>query len=446
MAVTITGVQRRSPAQRAKLRAGDVLLEINGHEITDVLDYMFYASECQTDIKVRRGSGELSFSILKGEYDDLGLEFSSFLMDEKQSCTNRCIFCFIDQMPPGMRPTLYFKDDDARLSFLQGNYVTLTNLSQRDVDRIIQMKLNINVSVHTTNPELRCRMMNNRFAGEKLDYLFQMGRAGIQLNCQIVLCPGWNDGAELDRTLNDLASLMPSINSIAVVPVGLTKFRKGLTLLQEFDQESASQALDQIEAFQKRFLEEYGTRLVFASDEFYLKARRELPPGEAYEEYPQYENGVGLLRCLLDDFQTAVDDFKETREGGELSPRSISLVTGTAAAGTLQKCVDIAEETWHNVSCTVYPVVNDFFGESITVTGLLTAGDIIRQLKGKELGQQLLLPASMLRAESDVFLDDLTVQDVSEQLSVRTRVVGREGQDLLEALLGLPSENAREIP
>ncbi|MBR2912521.1 MAG: DUF512 domain-containing protein, partial [Oscillospiraceae bacterium] len=306
--VTITGVIPKSPADRAGIADGDVLVSMNGHGIRDVLDYMFYAAEMQLHLVLERSGVQYECEIEKDEYDDLGLTFESYLMDQKMHCRNQCVFCFIDQMPPGMRETLYFKDDDARLSFLQGNYVTLTNMTQEDIDRIIRMKLNINVSVHTTNPELRCKMMNNRFAGEKLDYLRQMSDAGIRLNCQIVLCPGLNDGDELRRTLTDLGGMLPALQSVAVVPVGLTKFRDNLYPLEGFTKETAAEALDLIAEFQEKFLEEYGTRTVFPSDEFFLLAEREIPDGVYYEEYSQYENGVGMLRSLADEFHAAMED------------------------------------------------------------------------------------------------------------------------------------------
>ena len=289
--VKINSVMHGSPSDKCGVKKDDILVKINGHGIKDVLDYMYYAADTEVSLELLRGNETINLDISKDEYDDLGLEFETFLMDSKQSCSNKCVFCFIDQMPPGMRETLYFKDDDARLSFLQGNYVTLTNLHQEDIDRIIEMKLNINVSVHTTNPELRVKMMHNRFAGEKLKYIWQLAESGIKLNCQIVCCPGLNDGDELRRSLTDLGTLMPNITSMAVVPVGLTKFRKGLYPLVGFTKETAGETIDIIEEFQQVFLEKFGTRTVFPSDEFYLIAERELPPMEAYEDFSQYESG-----------------------------------------------------------------------------------------------------------------------------------------------------------
>ena len=430
MAVKIQSVIKDSPAFHAGVKENDILISLNGHEIRDVLDYMYHAAEINVSTTVDRSGRRLTFHIEKSEYDDLGLEFETFLMDKKQSCTNKCIFCFIDQMPPNMRETLYFKDDDSRLSFLQGNYVTLTNLDQKDIDRIIDMRLNINISVHTTNPELRCTMMHNRFAGEKLKYLKQFADAGIAMNCQIVLCPGINDGDELRRTLTDLGNLMPNIKSAAVVPVGVTKFRDGLYPLEKFNKETAGQAIDLIESFQAAFLEKYGTRLVFPADEFYITAERELPDGDYYEDYCQYENGIGMLRSLADEFESAMKIADDPTK-----PRTVSIATGAAVYDFLVKLVKKAEEKWNTIKCNVYKIRNDFFGETITVTGLITAQDIIAQLKGKELGDALLISKSMLMRDSDIFLDDLRIPDVEKALGVSVRPVDNEGFELLDAIL-----------
>ena len=428
--VVITGVIPGSPADKAGIRAQEMLISIDGHTVRDVLDYMFYAAETRLTLHIG-GENERRVEIVKDEYDDLGLEFESFLMDKKQSCSNKCVFCFIDQMPPGMRETLYFKDDDARLSFLQGNYVTLTNMSQEDVDRIIAMHLNINVSVHTTNPELRCKMMHNRFAGEKLDFLWQMARAGIQLNCQIVLCPGLNDGEELHRTLTDLGRMLPNLTSVAVVPVGLSRYRKGLYPLTPFTAETAGAAIDMIEHFQAQFLEQFGTRAVFPSDEFFLLAGRPLPRADYYEDYPQYENGVGMLRSLADEFYDAMEDA----DTGAL-PRSVSIATGRSPYAFLHTLTGDAQERFPGLTVALYPIRNDFFGESITVTGLITGQDLTAQLQGQPLGEELLLSSSMIRKDSDVFLDDMTISDVEAALGVRIRLVANDGYALLDALLG----------
>ncbi len=429
--VEICGVISGSPAEKAGIAAGDCLLEICGHQINDVLDYMFYSAEESVKLKVIRSGSELVFSINKGEYDDIGLQFETFLMDKKQSCRNKCVFCFIDQMPPNMRETLYFKDDDARLSFLQGNYVTLTNLEQSDIDRIIEMKLNINVSVHTTDPQLRCKMMNNRFAGEKLKYLYQLAESGIQLNCQIVCCPGLNDGDALRRTLSDLGSLMPNITSIAVVPVGLTKFRNGLYPLECFNKKTAGDVIGIIEEFQSGFLEKFGTRTVFPSDEFFLTAEKPLPDAEYYENYPQYENGVGMLRSLIDEFEGAVKSAEQNE-----NERHVSIACGYAPYSVIKRLAEIAEKAFPKLRCSVYRIRNDFFGETITVTGLITAQDIIAQLKNKELGNTLLISSAMLRCDSEDFLDDLTVSDVEAALNVKIKAVSNDGYELLDAMLG----------
>ncbi len=432
MAVEIKSVVSGSPIDGKDVKTGDVLVSVNGHDIADVLDYMYYSAENIVKLVIERDGIRHSVAVRKSEYDDLGLEFETFLMDKKQSCRNKCIFCFIDQMPPGMRETLYFKDDDARLSFLQGNYVTLTNLDQKDIDRIIQMRLSINISVHTTNPELRCMMMTNRFAGEKLDYLRQFAEAGISMNCQIVLCPGINDGAELERTLTDLGKLMPNIQSIAVVPVGLTKFRQGLYPLTLFDKEGAGKALDLMDRFRAEFLEKYGTRLVFPADEFYVTAERPLPLDEEYEDYTQYENGVGMLRSLIDEFESACDNALEE----DVKPCSTSMAVGELPYKYIREFIEKAEKKWHNIQCRVYKIRNDFFGDTITVTGLITGQDLIAQLKGKPLGDTLLLSENMIKKNDVVFLDDYTIADVEKALNVAVRLVPNDGFELFDAVSG----------
>ncbi len=409
-----------------------MLLKINGHSIKDVLDYMYYAADTDVCIIVSRGGEELEFTVQKDEYDDLGLEFDTFLMDSKQRCSNRCVFCFIDQMPPDMRETLYFKDDDARLSFLQGNYVTLTNLSQADIDRIIAMKLNINVSVHTTNPELRVKIMRNKYAGEKLKYIKQMTDAGIKLNCQIVCCPGLNDGNELRRTLRDLGELMPNISSMAVVPVGITKYRQNLYPLKIFDKETAGETIDIIEGFQTDFLDKFGSRVVFPSDEFFLTAERELPDMAYYEDFPQYENGVGMLRSIIDEFSDALEIAEY--DGGE---RHVTIATGRCVYPVIKHLSDSAEKRFNGLKCDVVPIRNDFFGETITVTGLITAQDLIAQLKGRDNGTELLISSAMLMQNSEIFLDDMTVSDVENELKIKIRVTQNDGYELLDAILGL---------
>lgn len=432
MSAEVTGIMKHSPAFRAGLKKGDILISVNGHEINDVLDYMFYCAEDRLALVYERAGERLEQVVIKSEFDDLGLEFQSFLMDNKRTCSNKCIFCFIDQMPKGMRETLYFKDDDARLSFLQGNYVTLTNLTDKDIERIIEMRLNINVSVHTTNPELRCRMMHNRFAGEKLRYLKMIADSGLMMNCQIVCCPEINDGDELRRTLNDLEALMPSIQSVAIVPVGVTKFRKGLYPLRPFTKAEAGAVIDIIEAKQKQCLEKWETRMAYPADEFYLLAERELPPTEFYEDYPQYENGVGLLRSLQDEVDQALEDRPET-----IKPRRVTLATGTAAEAFHKSLAEQIMQKYPGLDIRVAGIVNHFFGETITVAGLVTAGDLIAQLKGRDLGDELLIPRVMLKADEPIFLDDRSVSDVERELDIKVTAVRNDGFEYLDAILGV---------
>ena len=393
---------------------------------------MFYSSEAAVRLVLMRGEDYIIRKVEKNEYDDLGLEFESFLMDKKKSCSNKCVFCFIDQMPPGMRETLYFKDDDARLSFLQVNYVTLTNLNDHDIERIIKMRLDINVSVHTTNPELRCMMMKNRFAGEKLKYLRMLSDSGLFMNCQIVLCPGLNDGEELRRTITDLSKL--NISSIAVVPVGITKFREGLYPLTLFDKEGAARNIDIIESFHEDFMERFGSRLIYPADELFICAGRDIPPNEYYEDYPQYENGVGMLRSLEYELTEALGKIPA---GRHFPDRKVSIATGMLAGDFIRKLTDRITARFDNIECSVYKIRNDFFGETITVTGLLTARDIIAQLKGRPLGDELLISSSMIRAEGRVFLDDLTVGDVEKSLGIRIRPVDNDGTALLKSIIGV---------
>lgn len=437
MAVRITSIEPNSYAEKAGILAGETLVSMNGKEIHDVLDYRFYETNRLLHIVLRNDNGtERTVELRKRQYDAIGLEFASYLMDEKMSCRNKCIFCFIDQMPPGMRDTLYFKDDDSRLSFLFGNYITLTNVKEQDIQRIIDMHISpINVSVHTTNPELRVKMMKNRFAGEVLKYLPQLAEAGIRLNCQLVLCPGINDGEELRRSLTDLEKLMPSLESVALVPIGLTKYREGLTPLQPYTKEGAAAVIDLVDEFGDRLEKEYGERVMYAADEFYLKAERPIPPPSYYGAFSQIESGVGSMACMEEEFQFALEDGEEAG-WFEIEPRRVTLATGMAAKDFIRKLLDEAEGKCHNLKCEVVGIVNDFFGETITVAGLVTGQDMIRQLKGKDLGDALLIPEVMLRHEKDVFLDDVSVEEVERQLGVPVITVANEGQRLLDAVLG----------
>ena len=435
MAVAIQAVDPQSPAGYHQIRAGDVLVSINGNTITDVLDYEFYIAETKLRLVLKRGAHSwLVLTIRKDQYEDLGLSFATYLMDSQRTCTNNCIFCFVDQMPPNMRESLYFKDDDARLSFLMGNYITLTNMKEAEIDRIIKMHISpINVSVHTTNPELRCRMMKNRFAGEKLAYLEKLARAGITVNCQLVLCPGINDGEELRRTLSDLAKLYPGVQSVACVPVGLTRFREGLAPLESYTRETARGVISIVEGFAREFFQAHGTHLAYASDEFYLRAKLPLPDYDYYEDFSQLENGVGVLAELNADFDEAFFRFP-----ADDRPRRLSLATGTDAAPFIRALVEKAKTKWPGLDCPVYAIQNDYFGPHITVAGLVTATDLMAQLRDKPLGDALILPDCMLRHEQDKFLDDYTVGDVEAALGVPVRLSAPSGDALLETLLSQP--------
>lgn len=433
--VTVTGVQPNSPAARKKVQAGDRLLKMNGHEIVDVLDYRFFLMETCLHIETERDGHRRIFCIHKDEYADIGLEFETYLMDKQRRCRNNCIFCFIDQLPTGMRETLYFKDDDSRLSFLFGNYITLTNLSERELERIIQMHISpVNVSVHTMNPELRCRMMGNRFAGEALKSLDRLTEAGIAVNVQLVLCPEINDGEELDFSMRELAARMPSVQSVAVVPVGLTKHRENLYPLRLFTPEEARTVIAQIESFGDELLRTTGNRLVYPADEWYLKAGYPIPEEPFYGEMSQLENGVGMTALLRAEFSRAMEQAEGTAKGDRLL-----LATGTAAAPILQELIDRAANKWHNLCVTVVPIVNHFFGETITVAGLVTGGDLIEQLRGRS-ADRLLIPRCMLRNEGDRFLDDVTLEQVERELGIPLTVVAEDGESLLNALLGIDKE------
>ena len=433
MPVKILAVEPGGPASHAGVRPGETLLSINGNEICDILDYRFYETDRHLSIVLRDGAGaERTVQIRKGQYESIGLEFETYLMDQQHSCTNRCIFCFIDQLPKGLRKSLYFKDDDSRLSFLFGNYVTLTNLKEREVDRIIKMHISpINISVHTTNPELRVKMMGNRFAGKSLDILYRFAKAGIKLNCQIVLCRDINDGEELDRTLKDLTSLWPSVQSVAVVPLGLTKYRQGLYPLTGYDSETAWAVVRQLERWGDRCEQKYGQRICYAADEFYLKAQLPIPPAPFYGDFDQLENGVGLMASLKQEFLDALEDFVPPA-----SSRKVTLATGVAAHPFLDTLLDELRQRCHNLTCNVVPIVNDFFGDTITVAGLVTGGDLLKQLRGRELGDALLLPDVMLRREGDIFLDDVSLEELSEALQIQIITVPNDGYALLDAVVG----------
>ena len=432
----IRSVEPRSPAHRAGIRVGETLTHINGHPILDVLDYKFYSYDPRLELVLKETDGsQRTLRVKKSEGEDLGLEFETYLMDRARSCANNCIFCFVDQMPPGMRPSLYFKDDDARLSFLMGNYLTLTNLSKREVERICDLRISpINISVHTTDPQLRVEMLKNKRAGEVLELMERFAQHHITMNCQIVSCPGINDGPALDKTLRDLAGLYPAVNSVSVVPVGVTKFRDGLYPLKTYTQDTAAALIDQVEAFAGAHLTEKGTRLVWCSDEFYLLAGRELPPEDYFEEFTQLDNGVGMLTLLTQEFRRALGLMERSEMAGATP---FSIATGVSAAPFLEKLVALAKDKCGSIQGKVYPIQNRFFGETITVAGLVTGGDLIDQLRGKELGQRLLIPAHMLRAGERVFLDDVSLDDVERELGVPVTAVEQDGYELLDAMCGL---------
>ena len=459
---TISRVLPGSIGEEAGLKPGDQVVSVNGMQVEDVFDYQYLTEDEYLEVLIRQSDGEeWILEVEKDEDEDLGLEFENGLMDEYRSCRNKCIFCFIDQMPPGMRDTLYFKDDDSRLSFLQGNYVTLTNMDEKDIERIIRYHLSpINISVHTTNPELRCRMLHNRFAGEalrKIDLLYQ---AGMEMNGQIVLCKGYNDGPELERTIEELGRYCPVMESVSVVPVGLTRYREGLTPLKPFTKEEAGQVIDTVERWQEKFFARYGLHFIHASDEFYLLAGREMPKASRYDGYPQLENGVGMLRLLTEEVSEALKaldceaggeknkkngEKEETgcqeceKSGIEAEKRKVSVVTGKLAGPLLRQIASQVTERYPWVEVLVYEIVNDFFGEMITVSGLLTGQDLIRQLQGKELGNCLLIPANMVKSDADIFLDDVTKEDAEKALQVPLVIVKSSGYELVRQLLGLAS-------
>ena len=432
----IRAVEPRSPAHRAGVRPGETLTHINGHPILDVLDYKFYSYDPRLELTLREaGGGTRTVRLRKEEGEDLGLDFETYLMDRARSCANNCIFCFVDQMPPGMRPSLYFKDDDARLSFLMGNYLTLTNLSQREIGRICELRISpINISVHTTDPVLREQMLKHRRAGEVLDIMSRFAQAGITMNCQIVSCPGINDGPALDRTLADLGGLWPAVESVAVVPVGVTKYREGLCRIDPYTRDQAGAVIAQVETFAAGFRAAHGTSLAWCSDEFYLLAGRDLPEKDYYEDMDQLENGVGMLQLLLSQARLAL----EGEDLSALTPPPFTAATGVSAAPFIGQVLDLCRAQCPALRGAVRPIVNRFFGETITVSGLVTGGDLMDQLRGLDLGERLLIPSNMLRAGEQVFLDDVTLAQVEETLGVPVRVVDAEsGFDLVDAMLGM---------
>lgn len=429
----IQAVLKDSIAQELEIAAGDRLIAIDQEPVEDIFDYQFLIQNEYIEVLIVKPDGEEWLLEIEKDYDeDLGIVFENGLMDDYRSCHNKCIFCFIDQMPKGMRDTLYFKDDDSRLSFLQGNYVTLTNMSEHDIARIIRYHLSpINISFQTTNPQLRCMMLHNRFAGEALQKVDALFEAGITMNGQIVLCKGVNDGAELERSIQDLTRYLPHLESVSVVPVGLSKYRDGLYPLKPFDSTDAGKVIDLIEAWQQRVYEKHGMHFIHASDEWYIMAGRELPEQERYDGYLQLENGVGMLRLLLDEFAEAM----EALPTGRICKRTLSLATGRLAYPYLTAMAEQLEAAVQGLHIHVYQIVNEFFGEQITVSGLLTGQDIRKQLMGQKLGERLLLPQNVLRSGEPVFLDDLTVAELENALQVPIDIVKSSGQDFVDSVL-----------
>lgn len=435
----IAKVNSGSIAEELEITPGDKLIAINDTEIEDIFDYQYLIQDEYLEALIEKPDGEQWLLEIDKDYDeDLGIEFENGLMDDYRSCHNKCIFCFIDQMPKGMRETLYFKDDDSRLSFLQGNYVTLTNMSEHDIERITRYHLSpINISFQTTNPTLRCKMLNNRFAGEALEKVDKLYDAGITMNGQIVLCKGINDGAELERSISDLTKYLPNLESVSVVPVGLSKYREGLYPLEPFNKEDAKEVLNIIHKWQDRLYPEYGLHFIHASDEWYILAEEELPEEERYDGYLQLENGVGMLRLLITEFEDAMTDVSQRHNVPDASVISnISMATGLLAYPYIKRMTDKIKKVFPNIQIHLYPITNNFFGERITVSGLLTGSDIRDQLLGKELGDRLLLPQNVLRSGEKIFLDDVTLDELENALQVKIDIVKSSGCDFVSSILG----------
>ncbi len=435
--VEITYVAEGSRAGKAGVKVGDILVSINKKDINDVLDYRFYLADKTVKLSVLRDGKQKYFKIKKQDYDDIGLDFETPLMDKKHSCENKCVFCFIDQLPKGMRQSLYFKDDDSRLSFLHGNYITLTNLHDSDIQRIIDMHISpVNVSVHTTNPELRVKMMKNKRSGEVLSYLKRLADAGISLCCQIVLCKGLNDGEELSRSMRDLEELFPAMGSTSIVPAGLTKFRDGLYRLESFTPDECKDIIKQINDFGDKCKQKHGTRLFYPADEFYIKAGLSLPDDSFYEDYAQIENGVGMITDMYTSVKYELEDSEKYAPYKDTA-RTVTLATGYAAYEHINTLSSLLREHFPKLEINVTPIKNNFFGESITVSGLLTGKDIIEQLSGRELGDALLIPSSALRADGDVLLDDLSPEDISKALGTPVFPSETDAEKFIMEILGI---------
>lgn len=434
----INGIEKGSIAEELEICAGDMLVSIGGREIEDIFDYQYLINDEYLEVLIEKPDGEEWLLEVEKEYEeDLGLVFGESLMDQYRSCYNKCIFCFIDQNPPGMRETIYFKDDDTRLSFLQGNYVTLTNMKDKDIERIIRYKLApINISVHTTNPRLRCQMLNNRFAGNILHYIDMLYEANIPMNAQIVLCRNVNDGRELERTIEDLMRYAPVMESLSIVPVGLSAYREGLCALESFTSEDAVRLIQTVRHYQELAMERFGSHFVHASDEWYINAGVDLPEAERYDGYIQLENGVGMTRLLSDEIDEAIEDYLLSHDGEPYQGAGhVSVVSGLLIYDIMCELMDKIRRAAPHIEITVYPIRNDFFGERITVTGLLTGGDIVRQLEGKALGDRLLLPGNVLKADEDIFLDNMTLDTFQNALQVPVIIVQSSGIDLFTSII-----------
>ncbi|MGN0395797.1 MAG: DUF512 domain-containing protein [Coprococcus sp.] len=429
----VKAVETGSIAEEMEIEAGDVILAVNNQKIEDIFDYQYLINDEYIELLVRKTDGEEWLLEIDKDYDeDLGIEFENSLMDDYRSCHNKCIFCFIDQNPKGMRDTIYFKDDDSRLSFLQGNYITLTNMKDTDIDRIIKYHLApINISVHSTNPELRCKMLHNRFAGTILDKIRKFYEADIPMNGQVVLCKGINDGDELRRTISDLLEFAPVMESVSVVPVGLSDYREGLYPLEPFSPEDAAEVIDIIEEYQKKAMDRYEIHFIHASDEWYINAKRKFPDAECYDGYIQLENGVGMMRLMLDEFAEAYDKVI-----GDNREYEVSIVTGVLAYDSISELAHLMNIKFPNIKIHVYKIINDYFGHRITVTGLLTGRDILNQLKDKPLGHRLMLPQSTLKADEDIFLDDMTLEELKLALQVEIYIVKSNGADFVQGIIG----------
>lgn len=427
-------VDENSIASDCGIEPGDIILKINGNEIKDILDFRYWTSDEYYVVQVEKKDGTVEeIEVFNDCFEQFGVTFEKELIDDPMLCRNKCIFCFMDQLPKNVRSTMRFKDDDVRLSFLSGNYVTLTNLSDADVDRLCALKVSpINVSVHVTDGDRRCMMLNNRNAHKVLDIMKKFASSGILMNAQIVLCKGINDGEYLEKTIYDLEKLYPAIRSISVVPVGISAHREGLYHLESLEKEDCREVISQVEKYQSEFLKKHSTRLVYLADEFYIKAEEKIPPCEYYEDFPQIENGVGLMAVFEDEINLELE-YSSSWEKAEPTPKTIA--TSYIAYDYIVKFVDMIKEKNPNLKCNVEKIKNNFFGEKITVTGLICGRDIISSLKGKELGEYLLISDSMLKDDEDIFLDDTTVADVERELNIKVLITDNSGQGFVSALM-----------